>query len=119
MPASQFQMDPQATSTGLTTAGQVRSQAVDAAIPALPAGTYVGGYSTAAATVLAALTACQRSCQCTGGMGSNTSAVSVRARGDAMQVSLRPAAGQQLDVFEIYRCLRRALVERERPLAAA
>lgn len=69
-------------------------------------------------TVLAALTACQHSCQCVGGMGAKSSAVSVRARGDAMQVSLRPAAGQQLDVLEIYRCLRRALVERERPLAA-
>lgn len=63
--------------------------------------------------VLAALTAL-----CVGGMGAPSSAVSVRARGDEMQVSLRPVAGQTLDVFEIYRCLRRALVERERPLAA-
>jgi hypothetical protein len=69
-------------------------------------------------SVLAALTACQQSCHCAGGMGTQTAALSVRARGDAMQVSLKPAAGQQLDVFEIYRCLRRALVERERPLAA-
>jgi hypothetical protein len=36
-----------------------------------------------------------------------------------MRVSLRPAHGQPLDVGEIYRCLRRALVERERPLADA
>jgi hypothetical protein len=34
-----------------------------------------------------------------------------------MQVRLRPAQGETLDVGEIYRCLRRALVERERPLA--
>ena len=69
--------------------------------------------------VLAALTACRQSCGCTGGLGERSAAMSVRARGDAMQVSLRPAAGQALDVVEIYRCLRRALVEREHPLAGA
>ena len=68
-------------------------------------------------SVLAALTACQRSCSCAGGLGSRSSALSVRARGDEMQVRLRPAQGETLDVGEIYRCLRRALVERERPLA--
>jgi hypothetical protein len=70
-------------------------------------------------SVLAALTACQRSCTCLGGLGEASAAVSVRARSDAMRVSLRPAHGQPLDVGEIYRCLRRALVERERPLADA
>lgn len=70
-------------------------------------------------SVLAALTACQRTCTCTGGLGSPTAALSVRARGDEMQVRLRPTQGQQLDVGEIYRCLRRSLVERERPLAAS
>ncbi len=69
-------------------------------------------------SVLAALTACQRSCHCVGGMGTPAN-LSVHARGDDMQVRLRPSQGQQLDVVEIYRCLRRALVERERPLASA
>jgi hypothetical protein len=67
--------------------------------------------------VLAALTECQRSCTCTGGLGAAAAALSVRARSDAMQVRLRPPQGQQLDVGEIYRCLRRALIEGERPLA--
>ncbi len=62
-------------------------------------------------SVLAALTACQKTCSCTGGLGSSSAAVSVRARGDELQVRLRPAQGQQLDVGEIYRCLRRNLVE--------
>jgi hypothetical protein len=66
-------------------------------------------------SVLAALTTCQRTCTCTGGLGAPTAAVSVRARGDEMQVRLRPTEGQQLDVGEIYRCLRRNLVEREQP----
>ena len=62
-------------------------------------------------SVLAALTACQKSCTCSGGLGASTAAVSVRARGDELKVSLRPTPGQQLDVGEIYRCLRRNLVE--------
>ena len=69
--------------------------------------------------VLAALTACQKSCTCSGGLGSSSSALSVRARGDELKVSLRPAQGQQLDVGEIYRCLRRALIEHARPLDGA
>ncbi len=67
-------------------------------------------------SVLAALTACQKTCNCTGGLGSSSTAVSVRARGDELQVRLRPAQGQQLDVGEIYRCLRRNLVEHARSL---
>jgi hypothetical protein len=70
-------------------------------------------------SVLAALSACQRSCTCIGGLGAPTAALSVRARGDDMQVRLRPTQGQQLDVSEIYRCLRRALVERPLSDAAA
>lgn len=69
--------------------------------------------------VLAALSACRKSCTCTSGLGSSGAALSVRARGDAMNVSLRPAQGQQLDVSEIYRCLRRALIEHGRPLDEA
>jgi hypothetical protein len=67
-------------------------------------------------SVLAALTACQKSCTCVGGLGSASAALSVRARGDELQVSLRPAQGQQLDVGEIYRCLRRTLVEHTPPV---
>jgi hypothetical protein len=70
-------------------------------------------------SVLAALTACQQTCHCTGGLGSSSAAVSVRARGDELQVRLRPAQGQQLDVAEIYRCMRRALVERVQRLDSA
>jgi len=67
-------------------------------------------------SVLAALTTCRRTCTCTGGLGSSNAALSVRARGDELQVRLRPVEGQQLDVGEIYRCLRRALVEHAPPL---
>jgi len=35
-----------------------------------------------------------------------------------MQVRLRASDGQQLDVQEIYRCLRRALIERTRTVLA-
>lgn len=69
-------------------------------------------------SVLAALTACRNSCTCSGGLGASSAAVSVRARGDQLQVSLRPAQGEQLDVGEIYRCLRRNLVEHPRALVA-
>jgi hypothetical protein len=67
-------------------------------------------------SVLAALTACRNSCTCTGGLGASSAALSVHARGDELRVRLRPVAGQQLDVGEIYRCLRRNLVEHARPL---
>ena len=62
-------------------------------------------------SVLAALDACQR---CISGPSSAPASVSVRARADGMQVRLRPSDGEQLDVQEIYRCLRRALIERTR-----
>ena len=70
-------------------------------------------------SVLAALTACQKSCTCAGGLGASSAALSVRARGDELQVRLRPAEGQQLDVGEIYRCLRRTLVDHAPPLDGA
>ena len=70
-------------------------------------------------SVLAALTACQKSCTCSGGLGAASAALSVRARGDELQVSLRPAQGQRLDVGEIYRCLRRNLVEHAPPVDRA
>ncbi|HTN50098.1 MAG TPA: hypothetical protein VMK32_11760 [Burkholderiaceae bacterium] len=43
--------------------------------------------------------------------------LSVRARTDAMHVRLRARSGEQFDVGQLYRCLRRALVERQRGLS--
>jgi len=65
-------------------------------------------------SVLAALSACQRSCTSVAGDGSPMASLTVRARTDRLNVRLRPSAGQQLDVVEIYRYLRRALIERTR-----
>jgi len=42
--------------------------------------------------------------------------LSVRARTDAMHVRLRTRSGEPFDVTQLYRCLRRALVERQREL---
>jgi hypothetical protein len=64
-------------------------------------------------SVLAALTECR---QASG--GSAVASLSVRARTDRMHVCMRPSAGQKLDVAEIYRHLRRALVERGRGMLA-
>ena len=44
--------------------------------------------------------------------------LSVRARADAMHVRLRARSGEHFDVTQLYRCLRRALVERQRTLGA-
>ena len=55
--AKSFEMDPQATAAGLTTAGQTRATAAASGIPALPIGNYIAGYSTAATAVLATLSA--------------------------------------------------------------
>jgi len=63
-------------------------------------------------SVLAALSACQRSCTSVDGDGSPMASLTVRARTDRLNVRLSPSAGQQLDVVEIYRYLRRALIER-------
>lgn len=65
-------------------------------------------------SVLAALTECQR----TGTGGSAVASLSVRAQTDRMHVCLRPSDGQRLDVAEIYRYLRHALVERGREMLA-
>jgi hypothetical protein len=55
--AHSFEMDPQATATGLTSAGETRAAAASSGIPALPVGNYVAGYSTEATAVLATLSA--------------------------------------------------------------
>jgi hypothetical protein len=69
-------------------------------------------------SVLAALSDCQRSCTSVAGDGSPMATLTVRARTDHLNVRLRPSAGQQLDVVEIYRYLRRALIERTREVLA-
>jgi hypothetical protein len=38
--------------------------------------------------------------------------LSVRSRSDAMNIRLRAKAGEAFDVSELYRCLRRSLIER-------
>jgi hypothetical protein len=46
--------------------------------------------------------------------------VSVRARSDAMNVRLRAKDGEAFDVSQLYRCLRRSLMERHlQPLDVA
>jgi hypothetical protein len=55
--AKSFEMDPQGTATGLTTAGETRATAAASGIPAMPVGNYIAGYSTAATAVLATLDA--------------------------------------------------------------
>lgn len=67
-------------------------------------------------SVLAALSGCQRSCTGVAGDGSPMASLTVRARTDRLNVRFRPSAGHQLDVVEIYRYLRRALIERGRSM---
>jgi hypothetical protein len=55
--AQGFEIDPQGTSAGLTTAGETRATAAAAGVPSLPVGNYIAGYSTAATSVLAAMSA--------------------------------------------------------------
>jgi uncharacterized membrane protein YhiD involved in acid resistance len=52
-----FEMDPQGTAAGLTTAGETRATAAAVGVPALSGGSYIAGYSTAATAVLATLSA--------------------------------------------------------------
>jgi hypothetical protein len=53
--AQRFEIDPQGTAAGLTTAGQCRAEAVAGGVPALPVGNYIAGYSTKATAILATL----------------------------------------------------------------
>jgi hypothetical protein len=49
---------------------------------------------------------------------SKLASLSVRARADGLNVRLRARSGERLDVTELYRALRRALVERRRATVA-
>ena len=53
--AQRFEMDPQATGSGLAAAGQCRVQDVATSIPALPTGTYIAEYSALSTSVLTTL----------------------------------------------------------------
>lgn len=45
--------------------------------------------------------------------------LSLRARADAMHIRLRAKSGESFDVSDLYRCLRRALIEGQRVAFAA
>ena len=55
--AAKFEMDPQATASGLADAGVTRSQAVAAGIPSLPVGNYVAPYMTTLGALVATASA--------------------------------------------------------------
>jgi uncharacterized membrane protein YhiD involved in acid resistance len=55
--AQGLEMDPRGTAAGLTTAGETRATAAAVGVPALPGGSYIAGYSTAATAVLVTLSA--------------------------------------------------------------
>jgi hypothetical protein len=86
--AHRFEIDPQGTASGLSTAGETRATAAASGIPALPMGNYVAGFSAAAAAVLATLSA-----ELTGTVGSGlantaTTAASTETTEVANQASL-------------------------------
>jgi hypothetical protein len=72
--AHRFEIDPQGTATGLSTAGETRAAAAASGIPALPVGNYVAGYSTAATAVLTTLSA-----ELTGSVGTGLTNTAITA----------------------------------------
>ena len=86
--ARRFEMDPQGTATGLSTAGETRASAAATGIPALPIGNYVAGYSTAATAVLATLSAELTGTVGTGLTNTATTAASTETTEAASQASL-------------------------------
>ncbi|MBB3606399.1 hypothetical protein FHT40_006090 [Mycolicibacterium sp. BK556] len=57
MAPAEFAMEPESTSAGLTSAGQLRAQVLASGLPVLPVGNYVSGYSALVEAVLAGYTA--------------------------------------------------------------
>lgn len=55
--AAKFQMDPEATVSGLTGAGMTAQQALASGAPALVVGSYVAPHSTTLGAILATLSA--------------------------------------------------------------
>ena len=88
MAADAFQIDPQATGSGLTDAGQTRSRIVAAGIPALPEGNYVSPYTAAAKTVLSALSAGIAGIVATGLANTATTVDATETTEAAKQISL-------------------------------
>jgi hypothetical protein len=86
--AQRFEMDPQGTATGLTTAGETRATAAASGIPALPVGNYIAGYSTAATAVLATLSAELTGTVSTGLANTATTVTSTETAEVANQASL-------------------------------
>jgi protein-disulfide isomerase-like protein with CxxC motif len=86
--ARRFEMDPQGTATGLSTAGETRASAAASGIPALPLGNYVDGYSAAATAVLATLGAELTGTIGTGLANTATTAASTETTEAANQASL-------------------------------
>jgi hypothetical protein len=84
-----FEMDPQGTAAGLSTAGETRAAAAASGIPALPTGNYIAGYSTAATAVLATLNAELTGSVSTGLANTATTAASTETTEAANQASLR------------------------------
>ncbi|MDQ1247899.1 MAG: hypothetical protein QG597_2271 [Actinomycetota bacterium] len=52
MSTDKFAMEPESTLDGLMTAGQERTAALSAGLPAIPAGNYTTGYAAALAATL-------------------------------------------------------------------
>jgi hypothetical protein len=86
--AQSFEMDPQETAAGLTTAGETRATAAASGIPALPVGSYIAGYSTAATAVLATLDAELTGTVSTGLANTETTVASTETAEAANQASL-------------------------------
>jgi hypothetical protein len=86
--ARRFEIDPQGTATGLSTAGETRAAAATSGIPALPVGNYVAGYSTAATAVLATLGAELTGTVSTGLANTASTAASTETTEAANQASL-------------------------------
>lgn len=86
--AQSFEMDPQATATGLTTAGETRAAVAASGVPALPVGNYIAGYSTAATAVLTTLSAALTATASTGMANTATTVASTESTEAANQASL-------------------------------
>lgn len=88
MAATAFQMDPQGTEAGLTTAGQCRVEAVASGVPALPVGNYIASYSATATAILATLSAGLTGRVVTGLANTSSTVSSTEAAETANQLSL-------------------------------
>jgi hypothetical protein len=86
--ARSFEMDPQGTASGLTTADETRATAAASGVPPLPVGNYIAGYSTTATAVLATLSAELTGTVSTGMANTATTVASTETTEAANQASL-------------------------------